>query len=524
MADSKPQHPLRMRLFAALAALGLASGAWAQAKDTITAGFAAEASTVDPTKFSAGVDLFYIGQMFEQLVRPDAEGKSMPWLAESWQLLTENGKPVIDVRLRRDVKFHNGDPMTSADFEFAWQRMRDPKIARTAQRQAKVERFEIVDAHRFKLHFSEADGGYTAQHLLLYAIPKNYFQKVGEEGFAKAPVGTGPWKFVSRTVKEELRLTAFDDYWNQQYRPTVKNLVIKVIPEDLTRVAAFKTGQIDWIDAVPPALVKEFKAMKGVNTFSTPSGNHLYFDFPASDKNSPFSKLEVRQAVAHGFDMDAIIQSVLYGQGKRYTGVGNGNPGNDPTLQPYRYNPQRARQLLAKAGYPNGFDVPCYNMTTQREPNIKEMGEAVYASLQAIGIRCKIVGLEYGAWLQLVRRSDKALDGIVTHMSSQGIPADPSSPWTLMLHSYKANTGFGSYSQTNDPKADAQVEQLQGTMDPQARARLIREIARYKYDNVLGGIPTYEPILTVAWRDHINYKPWPVPGYWRAFQQIGYKK
>lgn len=514
-----------MRLAVAVAFLGTGGWATAQTKDTITAAFSTESTTMDPTRYGAAADLFYISQMFEMLARPDADGKMIPWLAESWALTTENGKPVIDIRLRKDVKFHNGDPLTSADLEFGYERARDPKISRLAQRYAKIDRFEIVDPYRFKLYFKEPDGSFIVQGLQMYAVPKKYYQQVGEEGFGKAPVGTGPWKFVSRTVKDELRLTAFPDYWNKQQRPTVKNLVIKIIPEDLTRVAAFKTGQVDWIDGVPPPLVKEFKSMKGAQTFSAPSGNHLFFDFPAYDKNSPFSKLEVRKAVAHGFDMDTIISSVLYGQGKRYTGVGLGNAGVDPALQPYKYDPALAKSLLAKAGYPNGFDTPCYNMTTQREPNIKEMGEAVFAYLQTIGIRCQVVGLEYGAWVTKIRRgAEKPLDGIITTMSAQSIPADPGAAWTLALHSYKPNTGFGSYSQTSDAKADEMVEQMQATMDPVERNKIMRDLARYKHENVLSGVVTYEPIITMAWRDTIEFKPWSSPGYWHAFQQIGYKK
>ncbi len=132
----------------------------------------------------------------------------------------------------------------------------------------------------FRIHFKSPDGDYIADALQLWAMPKKYFEKVGEDGFAKAPVGTGPWKFVSRSVKEELKLEAFDDYWNKETRPTVKNLTIKIIPEDLTRVAAFKTGAVDWIDTVPPSMVAEFKKMPGVKTFTAISGQQPLYRLP----------------------------------------------------------------------------------------------------------------------------------------------------------------------------------------------------------------------------------------------------
>ena len=141
--------------------------------------------------------------------------------------------------------------------------------------------FEIVDDLHFRLHFSAPDADYIVGNLQLWAIPKKYFEQVGEEGFSKAPVGTGPWKFVSRSIKEDIKFEAFDDYWNKDARPTVKNLIVKIIPEDLTRVAAFKAGNVDWIDAVPLSAIDEIKKMPGVKTFTAISGNNLYIDFPS---------------------------------------------------------------------------------------------------------------------------------------------------------------------------------------------------------------------------------------------------
>ncbi len=400
------------------------------------------------------------------------------------------------------------------------------KLSRYAHLQANVERFEVVDNTHFRLHFKQPDGAYIADSLQLWALPKKYFEQVGEDGFQKAPVGTGPWKFVSRALRQELRLEAFDDYWNKDARPTIKKLVIKIIPEDQTRIAAFQTGAVDWVENIPPAMVADFKKMPGVKTFTAPSGNNVYLDFPTENPDSPFSKLKVRQATAHAIDMDAIIKSVLFGQGQRYTEVGEGTTGYDPNLKPYSYDLKLARQLLAEAGYPKGFEVPCYGLNTPREPNIKEMGEAVFAYLGQAGIRCQVRGLEYGAWVEMRRRPPSGpspMQGIIVALWSHNLPGDPTTPWAGHLHSFQQGTGWGTYSYTNDPKADTMVEQLKNTMDPVKRDQVARDIAKYKHDNVLGGITTYRPIITFAWRDKVNFTPWPSPGNWRSFQQVGFK-
>ena len=171
--------------------------------------------------------------------------------------------------------------------------------------------------------------------------------------------------------------------------------------------------------------------------------------------------------------------------------------------------------------------TPCYNLTTPREPNVKEMGEAVFAYLGQVGIRCKAQGLEYGAWINLGRRGRSGppeMDGVLMWMWSQGLPGDPATPWGGHLHSFVAGKGWGSYSYTDDKQADTMIEQLKGTMEQPKRAELIRQIAQYKHDNVLGGISTYRPVITLAWRDKVEFKPWPFPGAWRGFQEIGLKK
>ena len=511
---------------ATLAALPLMpQPAAAQAAGTLTVGFAAEATMMDPTRSAAGVDQYFFGQMFEQLVRTDPNLKTVNWLAEKWDLTQENGKPVITVKLRPGVKFHNGDPLTSADFEYAYKRQGDKKLSLWTHLVATVEAFEVIDDLNFRIRFKEPDGSFTTGNLILWAVPKHYIEQVGDDEFAKKPVGTGPWKFVSRTVKEELRLEAFEDYWNKAARPTVKNVVAKIIPEDLTRVAAFKTGAIDWIDAVPPAMVEEFSKMPGVKTGSFVSPNNMYITMDAIAPDSKFWDVRVRQAVAHAIDVDAIIKKVLFGQGQRYVQVGIGSLGYDPDLKPYPYNPRRARELLKEAGFPNGFETPCYNLTTPREPYQKEMGEAVFAYISAVGIRCKMVGMEYGTWITFMRREREGhVDGLFMNMWGHGLPGDPGTPWAGHLHSYVKGAGWGSTSLTNDPKFDTLVEQLKGTMDLGARDTLIKQIARLKNEEVAGGLPLYRPVVTLAWRDKVDFKPWPAPGFWRQLQQVGLKQ
>ncbi|MDA9504425.1 glutathione ABC transporter substrate-binding protein [Bradyrhizobium sp. CCBAU 11386] len=489
--------------------------------DTLTVAFAAEPATLDPSRITSGVDSYFTSQMFEPLIRFTPDLHREGWLAESWSSGELNGKPIVDVVLRAGVKFHNGDPVTSDDIVFSCDRFRDP---RSGYNLGSIDKVEALDERRVRIHLKRADAQFFVDNLVLLVMPKKYFEQVGEQEFAQHPIGTGPWKFVSRKIKDELRLERFNDYWKRDAAPGYANLVIKVIQEDVTRVSAYKTGRVDLIDNVPLALVDEFKALPNTRTVTVPSGNNVFLNFNTQMPNSPFNDLRVRKAVAHAIDLDAIIQKVLFGQGKRYVQVAEAAAGYEPSLKPYAYDQAKARSLLKEAGFPNGFEIPCYNHATPREPNIKEFGEAVYAYLAIVGIRCRVRSLELGAYLALVKRDRGApglpgVDGIINWQWPQGLPGDPAQAWMGHLHSYDPGKGAGGYSYSSDPEVDMLLEKQAEVLDENQRNELLKRIAALKNERMLGGLPTYLPIITFAFRDTINWTPWP-NAQWRAMQQI----
>ena len=498
------------------AALASLLAAAAQGEEIVVA-FGAEPTQVEPTRATAGVDAYFVSLFYEQLLNVDPDLERVNWLAESWSFERAAGGHVLSVKIREGVKFHNGDTLSAHDFRFAYERQRDP-LSRAAGRFRHVRNLVVRDDHRFDIVFDTPDAAFVPWNLALWAVPRRHFRAVGEAGMQAHPVGTGPWKFVSRKPREELVVERFEDYWNAGAKPRAQRLVIKIIPEDTTRVAAFKTGAVDWIDAVPPAQVEDFRRLPGVRTVSLPGPNNLYIGMNALDPRSPLADVRVRRAIAHAIDTDAIVEFVVHGQGIRTVQLAPGSLGYDAALEPYAYDPDRARALLAGAGYPRGIQINCYNLTTPREPNIKEVGEAVFAFLGAAGIRCQIQQLEYGAWINLLRAASRpTMDGIISGMWGHGLPADPTDAWSGHLHS--AVDAWGRNSYHSDPKFDHLVETLRTTMDPGARYRLASRIARLKHEQVAGGLPTYRPLITLAWRDTLAFRPWPGAG-WRSMYEI----
>ena len=488
----------------------------AQAEEVVVA-FGAEPTQVEPTRATAGVDAYFVSLFYEQLLNVDPALQRVNWLAESWSFDPAGADHVLSVTLRPGVKFHNGDTLSAHDFRFAYERQRDP-LSRAAGRFRYVRDLVVHDDRRFDVVFDEPDAAFVPWNLALWAVPRRHFEAVGEVGMQTHPVGTGPWKFVSRKPREELVVERFEDYWNAAATPRAKRLVIKIIPEDTTRVAAFKTGEVDWIDAVPPAQVQDFARMPGVRTVSLPGPNNLYIGMNATDPRHPLADVRVRRAVAHAVDVDAIVEYVVHGQGIRTAQLAPGSVGYDAALEPHAYDPDRSRALLAEAGYPRGIRVNCYNLTTPREPNIKEVGEAVFAFLGAVGIRCRVEQMEYGAWINLLRVASRPhMDGIISAMWGHGLPADPTDAWSGHLHTTTDAWGRNSYH--SDPAFDRLVETLRTTMDPGARYRLASRIARLKHEQVAGGLPTYRPMISLAWREKIAFRPWPAAG-WRSMYEI----
>src|SRR5437764_9257159 len=243
----------------------------------------------------------------------DAMAKAMPGstaapsLAESWQV-SPDGR-VYDFTLRKGVKFHNGDPLTSEDVKFSFDRYKGAAAKTLKDRVAAVETPDPLHV-RFRLKNAWPDfmTFYTAASGAGWIVPKKYVEKVGDEGFKKAPIGAGPYKFVSFTPGVERVMEAFDQYWRK--RPSVRRLVFKVIPDESTRLAALKRGEVDIVYSIRGALAEELRRTPGLQLKSTVLQGTFWVYFPEQwDTKSPWHNIKLRQAVRLPLDRTAINQA-----------------------------------------------------------------------------------------------------------------------------------------------------------------------------------------------------------------------
>jgi peptide/nickel transport system substrate-binding protein len=349
----------------------------------------------DPVEMPGVITPFMVLYALHDAVVKPMPGRSMaPGLAESWSTSTDG--LVYEFVLRKGVRFHNGDPVTAEDVKFSFERYRGVSSKLLKEKVAAVEtpdpgrvRFRLKQPWPdFMTFYSGATGAG-------WIVPKKYVEKVGDEGYKKMPVGAGPYRFVSSTPGVEVVLEAFDQYWRKT--PNVKRLVFRVIPDESTRLAALKRGEADIAYAISGELGKEVQRTPGLTLKPTViQSTHFAYFADQWDPKSPWHDRRVRLAANLAIDRHAINQAVSLGFSKITHSIIPSTFDFYWQPPPYPYDPARAKQLLAEAGYPNGFDAGeyfCDLVTTNS-------GEAIVTYLKAAGIGLKLRPLERAAFFK----------------------------------------------------------------------------------------------------------------------------
>ena len=349
----------------------------------------------DPVEMPGVITPFMVLYALHDAVVKPMPGRSMaPGLAESWSMSTDG--LVYEFVLRKGARFHNGEPVTAEDVKFSFERYRGVSAKLLKEKVAAVEtpdpgrvRFRLKQPWPdFMTFYSGATGAG-------WIVPKKYVEKVGDEGYKKMPLGAGPYRFVSSTPGVEVVLEAFDQYWRKT--PNVKRLLFRVIPDESTRLAALKRGEADIAYAISGELGKEVQRTPGLTLKPTViQSTHFAYFADQWDPKSPWHDRRVRLAANLAMDRHAVNQAVTLGFSKITHSV---IPSTfDFYWQPpaYPYDPARAKQLLAEAGYPNGFDAGEYFCDLVATNS----GEVVVTYLKAVGIGLKLRPLERAAFFK----------------------------------------------------------------------------------------------------------------------------
>jgi peptide/nickel transport system substrate-binding protein len=404
------------------------------------------------------------------LVRPLPGQKMAASLAESWSESPDG--LVYEFKLRPGLKFHNGDAVTSEDVKFSFDRYRG---AGAKALQAHVRALEIVDplTVRFTLKEPWPDFmtfyGTTATGAGLI-VPKKYLTQVGDDGFKKHPIGAGPFKFVSHRPGVDVTLEAFPGHW--RHVPYIKRLIMKSVPEGTTRVAMLKRGEADIAYALDGEDAENVRRDPRLTLVPSKHASIFWIEFGDQwDAKSPWHDRRLRLAVNHALNRKTINEVSCLGfcppAGVIVPRV------MDYALQvtPLPYDPQKAKQLLAEAGYPKGIDagelVPIPPFTTT--------AEAALNDLSAVGIRVKLRTMERAAFLASWR--EKKLRGLF--MVASGSSGNAASRVEAFMYS-KGTYAYGGY-----PDMDDLFQQQGRERDPVRREALLHRIQQLSIDRVM---------------------------------------
>ena len=335
--------------------------------------------------------------IFDSLVYADHDQNALPGLAKSWKI-APNWK-YIDFFLRDDVTFHNGDKFTAEDVKFSLETYmrKDLKFLFAPQWSRDITNIEILGPYQVRLHMRKPDPGFLGR--LWWAagmFPKKYREKVGDKGFADKPIGTGPFKWVEYKQDSYWKVEAVKKHF--RHTPQIKTFKMLYVPEPATRLAMLKAGEVDITNVIGPHTV-EIKLdpnLRLILNKYTQLTCLIFTDLNNPKEPSPFHDIRVREAASLAIDREGITKKVLFGVCEPYGDFCSPiTLGHDPTIKPDPYNPERAKKLLAEAGYPKGFET-----VISTTPEGRYWIEAIASNFGDVGIKTKIDVMETGAWIQ----------------------------------------------------------------------------------------------------------------------------
>ncbi len=423
--------------------------------------------------------------LHDALIKPMPGKPTSPSLAESWSASPDG--LAYEFALRPGVIFHNGETMTAEDVKFSFERYRG---AAAKLFKEKVAAVEVVDPLRVRVRLREPWPDFMAFFATpatgaAWIVPKAYVQSVGEDGFKKAPIGAGPYKFVSFNPGVEMVLEAHERYWRKP--PNVKRLVFRVVPDETTRLAMLKRGEVDVAYSIRGALAEEIQRTPGLKLAPTLIPATFWVDFTSEQWNpkSPWHDRRVRLAASLAIDRQAISQAETLGFSKASASIIPSTYEFYWPAPPIAYDPAQAKRLLAEAGYPQGFDAG--ELTC--DSSYGNLAEAVVNYFNAVGIKTRLKPLERVAWLSQWR--EKKIRGVM--QAGAGAFGNAAT----RIDNYM--TSQGTYVSGTYPEIDALFAKQAQELDRGKREALLHEIQKIAHDRVM-----FAPIWELAFLNGVG--------------------
>ncbi|MCC7106058.1 MAG: ABC transporter substrate-binding protein [Chloroflexi bacterium] len=440
----------------------------------ITIGLSVNATTMDPAMVSDQTTTGILANVFDSLLaRKTGSMEPVPMLAESYKLVNDT---TWEFKLRKGVKFHNGEDFTADAVKFTLDRNIKPE-QKAPQRSfiAVIKEVKVVDP--YTVHIITDGPSPTLPNrmttLTSWILPPKSVQEKGDAYFASNPIGTGPYKFVDWVKDDRVTLEANPNYWAGP--PAIKTMVFKPMPEASARIAAIQTGAVDVVANVPADQAAALKNSQGFSIQAVPSMLVVYLGID-SVTDSPTAKKEVRQAINLAVDRETIVKDILRGFAKLSTSsVSDEVFGFDSSLKPYPYDPAKAKQLLTSAGYPDGFPLNIHGPNGRYSMD-RDVLQAVAGYLQKVGIKAKVQTHEWGEYNSTMKYG--TADKGAMYMLGWG----GSGTFIPELAIYPLVKSGEVFSTTKDAQLDSLMDSAMRSMDSAKRADLWKQVQQRIHD------------------------------------------
>lgn len=431
---------------------GGSGGAW---DGNLRVSMQTDVSSLDPQKQGDMPSVSVANNIFDFLVTRDAANKLAPGIATEWSSPDEK---TWRFKIRDGVKFHNGEPCDANAVAYSINRLKDPKTKSPIVELTYVTSAKAVDAHTVDFQMSAPDPIIPAKLTLFggVIVPPKYIQEKGDDGFAAAPVGTGPFKFVSRAQDQQIVLEANPDYWGTKTQ--VKNLTFLIQPNPATAIAALQSGEVDIVTGLSMDAAAQLGTGSGVSVKNVP-GVREYYVALNTLVDGPLANKDVRIALNHAIDVPTIIKTILGGAATRSaTLLPEPVFGFDPSVKPFEYDPEKAKSMLAAAGYPDGFSTKLSASSVT-----KDEVQAIAGQLEKVGVKCEVNVVDGNAFKKLLVSGDPQAIGPMYLSGNTG--------WTLDGESYLQSTIRSDRRQSlwHNKDADKLIDIEETSLDDKAR-------------------------------------------------------
>jgi peptide/nickel transport system substrate-binding protein len=456
---------------------------------TIKIGFNRDATFLgDPVNLQQQQDCVMSRPVIESLARYDSSGKLVPWLASSWE--TDASALTMTIKLKSGIKFHDGADFNAEAVKFNLDRFKNSNRGEIKN----IKSVDVIDNNTVKLTLGSWDS--TIDGAVLYfagnMISPQAFQKNGQAWCEKNPVGTGPFKFVSWTRDVSIKYQKNPDYW-QKGKPYLDNIEFSVISDTMVRMAALDKREIDVMERLDSKDVANFKANSKYNVVDLLfAGIGVVTVVPDSGHpGSPFANLKVRQALDYAIDKQAIVNTILMGNGivaSQYVDAKNWSYNSNVKALPYDVN--KAKQLLAEAGYPNGFKFTIYAKNLSQDG---QLATAIQGFLGKAGVTGEVSLMSDTMFNEIA--GDKGWNNAVNILDLRGGP-DPA----LIIPRYYGRQGKPAWL-TSVMRAPGELEAMDeaiASRTMEVKQAALQKLQSIMFDQYLISVPLYHDVRCLA--------------------------